>query len=59
MAVEAEVKRLWLTHFSQIMENPEDYLPFAQKIFPEAVCGTDGMKITLRYSDDMPLPHMP
>ena len=42
-----------------IMENPEDCLPFAQKIFPEAVCGTDGMKITLRYSDDMPLPHIP
>ena len=59
MAEEACVKRLWLTHFSQIMENPEDCLPFAQKIFPEAVCGTDGMKITLRYSDDMPLPHRP
>lgn len=59
MAADAGARLLWLTHFSQIMENPEDFLPSAQKIFPESVCGTDGMNITLRYNDDTPLPRMP
>ena len=49
-AAEARAKRLWLAHFSQVMEIPEDFLPFAASIFPDAICGTDGMSITLNYS---------
>jgi ribonuclease Z len=49
-ADDAHAKRLWLTHFSQIMETPEDCLPNAASIFPGAVCGTDGMSITLNFS---------
>ena len=49
-AADAHAKRLWLTHFSQIMETPEDYLPYALPFYPDVVCGTDGMTITLNYS---------
>ena len=48
-AADAHAKRLWLAHFSQIMGNPADFLPNASSVFPEAVCGTDGLSITLRY----------
>ncbi len=50
-AKEAGVRRLWLMHFSQRMEVPEEWLPNAQRYFESAECGTDGKKITLRYED--------
>ena len=52
MAADASVARLWLAHFSQIMENPEDFLPYAQAVFPSAVCGSDAMNITLRFEEN-------
>ena len=48
IAIEAGVKRLWLTHFSQVMRKPEEYLPNAQRIYPEAICSYDGLRITLK-----------
>lgn len=51
LAAEAGVKRLWLTHFSQMMKRPEDWLINAGA-FPGAVCGCDGMKITLNFEDN-------
>ena len=48
----AGVRRLWLTHFSQRLEDPESYLPFASSIFPDTVCSTDGMQITLSFESD-------
>ena len=48
IARDADVKRLWLTHFSQVMRDPHTYLPNAQKIFPEAICSYDGIKMTLK-----------
>ncbi len=52
MASDASAKRLWLAHFSQIMEDPEDFMVNAQSIFPEAVCGNDGMTLTLRFEEE-------
>ena len=52
MAKKAKVKRLWLTHFSQTMERPEDYLAYAWGSFPDAVAGEDGKTITLRFEDE-------
>ena len=49
LARKAGAKRLWLTHFSQMMKDPKEYLPFAAGIYPDAVCGEDGMTLTLRY----------
>ena len=49
VAARARAKRLWLAHYSQMIEAPSDYLPNAASIFPEAICGEDGMSITLRF----------
>ena len=50
-AAQARARRLWLCHYSQRMEEPAAFLPIAQAVFPDAVCGQDGMKITLRFDD--------
>ena len=34
-----------------MITDPEADLPQAQSIFPAAVCGTDGMQITLQYEE--------
>lgn len=49
VAKKAGAKRLWLTHFSQMIENPLEYLPNAQAIFTQAECGVDGKSITLEF----------
>ena len=49
IAKESCAKRLWLTHFSQVMRDPSVYLPNAQRIFPDSVCCVDGMKLTLLH----------
>ena len=51
IARDAKARRLWLTHYSPSLPNPEDFLPAAQDIFPETVCGTDGMNIDLAYDE--------
>ncbi len=51
IAKSAGVKRLWLSHYSQVIGSPLRYLPNAQKIFPETICGHDGMKITLDFEE--------
>ena len=51
LAAQAGVRRLWLTHFSQIMETPEDFLPLAQAEFPDAVCGFDSLSIRLKFEE--------
>lgn len=51
IAAEAGVKRLWLTHFSQIMEDPDEYLNNAAVIFPDSVCGKDGLSVSLKFVD--------
>ena len=53
-AAAAGAKRLWLSHFSQSMTEPEQYLSNAAAVFPDAVCGTDGMRILLRFENDAP-----
>lgn len=50
-AFQANVKKLWLSHYSQMIENPEDYLENALKIFEQTECGYDGKKITLNFSE--------
>ena len=47
----AGVKRLWLTHYSQVVEDPQIYRPNATAIFENAVCGEDGMSTTLHFGD--------
>lgn len=49
LAAQAGVKRLWLMHYSQMVEEPLEYLPNARAFFPGTECGTDGKTITLRF----------
>ena len=50
-AKKAGVKRLWLTHYSPMIDDPMKYLNNASEIFAETSCGHDGMKITLNFED--------
>jgi ribonuclease Z len=47
----AGVRRLWLTHFSAKMLDPERYLPEATRIHPETSIGHEGLTTTLRFDD--------
>lgn len=52
LAARAGAKRLWLTHYSPRIEDPEQYLPAAQSIFPGTVCGRDGLSVTLKFEEE-------
>ena len=52
IAAEANAKRLWLTHYSPSMPDPEAYLPAAQAIFPETICARDGETAELRFQEE-------
>ncbi len=47
LAKSAEVKQLWLTHFSPAMKYPERYLDAARCIFRHTEVGYDGIRTTL------------
>ena len=48
IALDSNVRELWLTHFSPSMTNPEDYIKYATKIFPNTFIGTDLMHKELK-----------
>jgi len=49
LASEANVKEMWLTHFSPSITNPEEYIDSAVSIFKNTVIGKDIMKKTIRF----------
>lgn len=53
MAAQAQVHRLWLTHFSAMMDEPETLLPAAKALFSAAECGQDGLRTLLSYPEEM------
>lgn len=52
IALNSGCSRLWLTHFSPSMPNPEDYLGEACNIFDNTQIGFDGMRDCLRFCDE-------
>ena len=52
VARQANVKWLWLAHYSQMIEDPQAYLPNAAVLFADTVCGQDGMRTTLLFEKD-------
>ena len=52
LAKEAEVKEMWLTHYSPSMLHPEDYMKEVRKIFPHAHAGRDRWSKTLDFVDE-------
>lgn len=51
MAAEAQVKELWLTHFSPSLVHAEQYMPDVKKIFENAHLGKDGKTVELLFED--------
>lgn len=51
IASEANASRLWLTHFSPSMPNPEDYEQEARRIFENTEIGFDSKSICIRFKD--------
>ena len=49
LAKEANVKELWLTHYSPSLIRPEEYIPKTRKIFPEVYAGKDGKTVVLEF----------
>ena len=52
LAKDGNVKKMWLTHFSPAMQNPEDFLHYAGRIFPNSHIGYDRMVETLNFDED-------
>lgn len=49
LARTAEVKELWLTHYSPSLTRPEDYLEEARSIFSRTKIGKDRKSVTLEF----------
>ena len=52
MAQKAQVKEMWLTHFSPSLIRAEDYMPAVRKIFSNAHLGKDGKSVELVFEED-------
>ena len=51
MARDAEVKELWLTHYSPSLVNPMEFMPETKKIFPNSIAAKDGRSLELKFTD--------
>lgn len=52
MGKKADVREMWLTHFSPSLVRPERYLKAAQKIFPRLSLGKDGRLVELDFPEE-------
>lgn len=52
MAKVAEVRELWLTHFSPSLTRAEEFMPEVKKIFKNSLAGKDGKTVTLEFDDE-------
>ena len=51
LAAEAQPRRMWYTHYSPAMPDPENWIERAQAVFPRAELGCDGKAIELMFDD--------
>lgn len=51
IAADANVKELWLTHFSPSLVRAEGYMPAVEKIFENAHLGKDGKTVELLFEE--------
>ncbi len=49
LAREADVKEMWLTHYSPSLVHPEEYMQNIYEIFPQAVAAKDGRTLEINY----------
>ena len=51
LALQANVKELWLTHYSPSLVRPDEYIESARKIFKNTKTARDGFSRMLRFED--------
>lgn len=51
LARDAEVKELWLTHYSPSLSYPEDYVNEAKAVFPNTIAAKDGRSMELVFAE--------
>lgn len=51
IAREANVKEMWLTHYSPSLTRPEEFMNDVRKIFPNAIAGKDRMTVELDFPE--------
>ena len=52
LAKKAQVKELWLTHFSPSLVKAESYMPAVRQIFEYSYLGKDGKSVELNFEED-------
>ena len=52
LAKNAQVKELWLTHYSPSVDDPQEYIPKIKNIFPNIIAGDNGMKKEINFIDE-------
>ena len=52
IAKNADVKQLWLTHFSPAVSDPQEGISAAKDIFPPTECGYDGKNIDICFDEE-------
>ena len=51
LAKRANVKEMWLTHYSPSLIHPEEYMRDVRSIFPNAIAAKDGRSVDLLFED--------
>ena len=51
LARDAQVREMWLTHYSPSLTRPEQYMDDVRRIFPSSKAGKDGMTMELMFED--------
>ena len=52
MAKRAEVKEMWLTHFSPSLVRPDEYMSEVKNIFSQSFLGKDGKSVELMFDEN-------
>ena len=52
LAKKANVKELWLTHFSPSLVRPEEYMSGIREIFADSYAGKDGKSVDLQFEEE-------
>ena len=52
LARRANVKEMWLTHYSPSLIHPEEYMHDVRNIFPNAVAAKDGRSVDLLFEEE-------
>ena len=52
MAKRADVKEMWLTHYSPSLVRPDEYMPEVKRIFSQTFLGKDGKSVELMFDEN-------